>query len=47
MVRMIMYGCNGRMGRMIADIVSRDEGIEIVAGVDINTAPCSFPVLTA
>ena len=39
-----MYGCNGRMGRMIADIVSRDEGIEIVAGVDINTAPCSFPV---
>ncbi len=37
MVSMIMHGCNGRMGQMIADIVSTDPDIEIVAGVDINT----------
>lgn len=34
MVKMIMHGCNGRMGQMISDIVSKDNGIEIVAGVD-------------
>ena len=42
---MIMHGCNGRMGRMIADIVSKDPDIKIVAGVDINTEGTSdFPV---
>lgn len=34
MVKMIMHGCNGRMGQMITDIVSKDDEIEIVAGVD-------------
>ena len=46
MVRMIMHGCNGRMGRMIAQIVADDANIEIVTGVDINTeAAASFPVV--
>ena len=34
MVKMIMHGCNGHMGQVITGIVSEDEGIEIVAGVD-------------
>lgn len=37
MTNMIMYGCNGRMGRMISDFVKDDEAITIVAGVDLNT----------
>lgn len=37
MVRMIMHGCNGRMGQMITNIVANDPDIEIVAGVDIFT----------
>lgn len=37
MVRMIMHGCNGRMGQMITSIVQDDSDITIVAGVDINT----------
>lgn len=46
MVSMIMHGCNGRMGKMIADIVSADPDIEITAGVDINTEQNgSFPVV--
>lgn len=46
MVRMIMHGCNGRMGKMIADIVSSDPDIEIVEGVDLNTdASLGFPVV--
>ena len=46
MVKMIMHGCNGRMGRMIAGIVAEDPDIEIVEGVDLNTdTPDGFPVV--
>jgi 4-hydroxy-tetrahydrodipicolinate reductase len=45
MVRMIMHGCNGRMGRTIEDLVRDDEGIEIVAGIDAyGDVPHEFPV---
>lgn len=37
MVKMIMHGCNGRMGRVITALVKQDETIEIVAGVDAYT----------
>ena len=36
MIKMIMHGCNGRMGQMITDMVKDDPEIEIVAGVDTN-----------
>jgi len=35
MVKMIMHGCNGRMGQMITGIVESDPEIEIVAGIDV------------
>ncbi len=38
MVRAIMHGCNGRMGRVITGLIKEDEAIEIVAGVDAFTA---------
>ena len=45
LVKMIMHGCNGRMGQMITGIVSKDPEIEIVAGVDINDVQLnSYPV---
>ncbi len=34
MVKLIMHGCNGRMGQMIVSVVNDDERIKIVAGVD-------------
>lgn len=37
MVRAIMHGCNGRMGRVVTGLVREDEAIEIVAGVDAYT----------
>ncbi len=37
MVKAIMNGCGGAMGRVITDIIANDEAIEIVAGVDMNT----------
>ncbi|MCR5508140.1 MAG: 4-hydroxy-tetrahydrodipicolinate reductase [Lachnospiraceae bacterium] len=35
MVDIILHGCNGRMGRMITDIVADDKDAQIVAGVDV------------
>lgn len=34
MVRIIMHGCNGRMGQMITNLVKEEEKAQIVAGVD-------------
>lgn len=34
MVRMIMHGCNGKMGQVISGICREDDEIEIVAGID-------------
>lgn len=45
MVKAIMNGCNGAMGRVISEIVAADEAIEIIAGVDMNTESLSgYPV---
>lgn len=45
MVRAIMHGCNGRMGRVITGLIKEDEAIEIVAGVDAYTGIANdYPV---
>lgn len=45
MVRAIMHGCNGRMGRVVTGLVQEDEAIEIVAGVDAYTGVANdYPV---
>lgn len=45
MTKVIMHGCNGRMGRMISDLIATDADIEIVAGVDaVCETPNSYPV---
>lgn len=35
MTKIIMLGCNGRMGQMITDMVKQDDECTIVAGIDI------------
>jgi len=37
MVKVIMHGCNGHMGRTITRLIEADSTIEIVAGVDTYT----------
>ena len=45
MLKLIISGCNGRMGQAVAAACSTDEGITVVAGFDINTVKLSdFPV---
>ena len=36
MTKVIMHGCNGKMGQMITGIIASDPEIEIVAGVDAS-----------
>lgn len=48
MVRMIMHGCNGAMGRTITTLAKEMDGIEIVAGIDINPVALSdYPVFAS
>ncbi len=45
MTKIIMCGCNGKMGRVISQIVKEDAACEIVAGVDISGEQLdSYPV---
>lgn len=37
MIKIMMHGCNGKMGRMITEIVKNDENAVITAGVDTYT----------
>lgn len=47
MTKIILVGCNGRMGRMITDIVAADEDVQIVAGVDIyDEGKNDYPVFS-
>ena len=48
MINVIMHGCNGKMGRVITDLVSKDENVQIVAGVDAYTGIANeYPVFTS
>ena len=46
MIKIIMHGCNGKMGQAICKIVEKDEACEIVAGIDINLVNAPFPTFT-
>lgn len=36
MIRIIMHGCNGRMGQVIKNLLKEDANAEIVAGIDVS-----------
>ena len=45
MTNVIMHGCNGRMGKMIASIIDCMDDVKIVAGVDVyDEGKNPFPV---
>ena len=48
MIKLIMNGCNGKMGQVISRLAEEDDEVEIVAGVDINTQIKNpYPVFTS
>ncbi len=47
MTKIIMHGCNGKMGQVITGLCREDNEIEIVAGIDIsNHIENEYPVFT-
>ena len=34
MTKVIMHGCNGRMGQVISGLIAEDNDVELVAGVN-------------
>lgn len=47
MTRVIMHGCNGKMGQMITQIIAEDAAVEIVAGIDASDhIKNTYPVFT-
>ncbi|CRZ33379.1 dihydrodipicolinate reductase [Herbinix hemicellulosilytica] len=37
MTNIILRGCNGKMGRVVTQLVNEDENVAIVAGIDLST----------
>lgn len=47
MINVIMHGCNGHMGRVITDLAEKDNDVQIVAGIDVNTKVANdYPVFS-
>lgn len=45
MINIILYGCGGKMGRTVAQLVQEKPDCQIVAGVDVNVCESTdFPV---
>lgn len=45
MVKVILHGCNGKMGHMVTEMCSQDEEMKIVAGIDaLHSGADSYPV---
>jgi len=48
MLKIILVGCNGYMGRVVTSMVEEDPDVTIIAGVDIDTRSHeSYPVYTS
>ena len=47
MIRVIMHGCNGKMGQVITGLCKEDPDVEIVAGIDVvDNRENGYPVFT-
>ncbi len=47
MTGIIISGCNGRMGRAVAERIAARDDCRVVAGIDKNTSPLDFPVFAS
>ena len=48
MTKVIMHGCNGKMGQTITSLIAADEEIEIVAGIDaVDSGKNDYPVFSS
>ncbi len=44
MIQIIIHGCGGKMGRVVAELAANDDACQIVAGIDPRLPAADFPV---
>jgi 4-hydroxy-tetrahydrodipicolinate reductase len=44
LIKVLLSGCNGKMGKVVEDLVNDMEDMEIVAGVDLSKGDKKYPV---
>jgi len=47
MIRILLHGCGGKMGHVVASIVKETSNCEILCGIDPRGGEADFPVFTA
>ncbi|MBM6828332.1 4-hydroxy-tetrahydrodipicolinate reductase [Anaerotignum lactatifermentans] len=47
MTNIIIHGCGGRMGHVVAEIIKNDPQCQVVAGIDPTTPTLDFPVFAS
>lgn len=48
MIKVIINGCNGKMGKVLQEVIAAEEEVEIVAGVDITQNPdVAYPIFSS
>jgi len=46
MIRILLRGCYGRMGRMISDLAAQEGNVCVMAGVDVTSGTAVYPVFS-
>ncbi len=44
MIKAVISGCCGKMGRVVADVINARSDIEVIAGIDVSVKECAFTV---
>ncbi len=47
MVKVILHGCNGRMGSVLTDLIKDNPDMRVVAGIDVTKRDREYPVFTS
>ena len=47
MLKLLINGCNGKMGQVVSELAKKDEEIQIVGGFDISKREDDYPVFTS
>ncbi|WP_297422341.1 4-hydroxy-tetrahydrodipicolinate reductase [Clostridium sp.] len=44
MIKIVLNGCSGKMGKMITECAAKFKGVEIIAGIDKYPSNASYPI---
>ena len=47
MVKVLLHGCGGKMGRVVVQVIAGQDDVEICAGIDPRTPEAAYPVYAA